>query len=167
MSKKCLASTWLVFVGASLSAFWILVANAWMQYPIGMEFNFESVRNEMVDFWAVAFSPVAYNKFLHTTFSCWAVGAAFVVAISGWYLLKEAYRFCSEEHGGSLVGLVAFVMLAVTGDGSAYHVAQKQPMKLAAMGASTKVKRVPAWWLWGCKPHTENYNDGVDPLSSR
>ncbi|MDD5345796.1 MAG: cytochrome ubiquinol oxidase subunit I, partial [Proteiniphilum sp.] len=92
VSKKMhLASTWLVFLGASLSAFWILVANAWMQYPIGMEFNPESVRNEMTDFWAVAFSPVAYHKFLHTTFSCWAVGAAFVVAISGWYLLKKRH----------------------------------------------------------------------------
>lgn len=167
VSKKMhLASTWLVFVGASLSAFWILVANAWMQYPIGMEFNPESVRNEMVDFWAVAFSPVAYNKFLHTTFSCWAVGAAFVVAISGWYLLKKRHTDFAVKSMkiGSLVGLVAFVMLAATGDGSAYHVAQKQPMKLAAMEGLYKGKEGAGLVAVGMlNPERKNYNDEVDP----
>jgi cytochrome d ubiquinol oxidase subunit I len=167
VSKKMhLASTWLVFVGASLSAFWILVANAWMQYPIGMEFNPESVRNEMVDFWAVAFSPVAYNKFLHTTFSCWAVGAAFVVAISGWYLLKKRHTDFAVKSMkiGSLVGLVAFVMLAVTGDGSAYHVAQKQPMKLAAMEGLYEGKEGAGLVAVGMlNPARKNYNDDVDP----
>ncbi|HOO94443.1 MAG TPA: cytochrome ubiquinol oxidase subunit I [Proteiniphilum sp.] len=167
VSKKMhLASTWLVFVGASLSAFWILVANAWMQYPIGMEFNPESVRNEMVDFWAVAFSPVAYNKFLHTTFSCWAVGAAFVVAISGWYLLKKRHTDFAVKSMkiGSLVGLVAFVMLAVTGDGSAYHVAQKQPMKLAAMeGLYEGTEGAGLVAVGMLNPARKNYNDEVDP----
>lgn len=167
VSKKMhLASTWLVFVGASLSAFWILVANAWMQYPIGMEFNPESVRNEMVDFWAVAFSPVAYNKFLHTTFSCWAVGAAFVVAISGWYLLKKRHTDFAVKSMkiGSLVGLVAFVMLAATGDGSAYHVAQKQPMKLAAMEGLYEGKEGAGLVAVGMlNPERKNYNDEVDP----
>lgn len=167
VSKKMhLASTWLVFVGASLSAFWILVANAWMQYPIGMEFNPESVRNEMVDFWAVAFSPVAYNKFLHTTFSCWAVGAAFVVAVSGWYLLKKRYAdFAIKSMKiGSLVGLVAFLMLAVTGDGSAYHVAQKQPMKLAAMeGLYEGTEGAGLVAVGMLNPAREKYNDEVDP----
>lgn len=167
VSKKMhLASTWLVFVGASLSAFWILVANAWMQYPIGMEFNPESVRNEMVDFWAVAFSPVAYNKFLHTTFSCWAVGAAFVVAISGWYLLKKRHTDFAVKSMkiGSLVGLVAFVMLAVTGDGSAYHVAQKQPMKLAAMEGLYEGKEGAGLVAVGMlNPARKNYNDEVNP----
>lgn len=167
VSKKMhLASTWLVFLGASLSAFWILVANAWMQYPIGMEFNPESVRNEMTDFWAVAFSPVAYNKFLHTTFSCWAVGAAFVVAISGWYLLKKRHADFAVKSMliGSIVGLVAFVMLAVTGDGSAYHVAQKQPMKLAAMEGLYEGKEGAGLVAVGMlNPAKEHYNDEADP----
>ena len=167
VSKKVhLLSTWLVFVGASLSAFWILVANAWMQYPIGMEFNPEMVRNEMIDFWAVAFSPVAYNKFLHTTFSCWAVGGAFVVAISGWYLLKRRHTdFAIKSMTiGSLVGLVAFVMLAVTGDGSAYHVAQKQPMKLAAMeGLYEGTEGAGLVAVGMLNPARINYNDDVDP----
>ncbi len=167
VSKKMhLASTWLVFIGASLSAFWILVANAWMQYPIGMEFNPESVRNEMVDFWAVAFSPVAYNKFLHTTFSCWAVGAAFVVAISGWYLLKkrETDFAIKSMKIGSMVGLAAFLLLAVTGDGSAYHVAQKQPMKLAAMeGLYEGTEGAGLVAVGMLNPARKNYNDEVDP----
>jgi len=161
-----LTSTWLVFVGASMSAFWILVANAWMQYPIGMEFNPDSVRNEMVDFWAVAFSPVAYNKFLHTTFSCWALGGAFVVGVSGWYLLKKRdIDFAVKSIKiGSLVGLVAFVMLAVTGDGSAYHVAQKQPMKLAAMEGLYKGKEGAGLVAIGMlNPAKKVYNDEVDP----
>lgn len=66
VSKKMhLAATWLTVTGATLSALWILIANAWMQYPIGMEFNPDTVRNEMTDFWAVALSPVAINKFTH------------------------------------------------------------------------------------------------------
>ncbi|HCC85238.1 MAG: Cytochrome bd quinol oxidase subunit 1 apoprotein [Proteiniphilum acetatigenes] len=167
VSKKMhLASTWLVFVGASLSAFWILVANAWMQYPTGMEFNPDSVRNEMTDFWAVTFSPVAYNKFLHATFSCWAMGAAFVVAISGWYLLKSRHTdFAIKSLKiGSLVGLVSFIMLAVTGDGSAYHVAQKQPMKLAAMEGLYKGTEGAGLVAVGMlNPAKEKYNDDVDP----
>ena len=61
-----LASTWLTGLGATISAWWILVANAWMQNPVGMEFNPDTARNEMVDFWAVATSPMAVNKFFHT-----------------------------------------------------------------------------------------------------
>jgi len=164
--KMHLASTWLVFVGASLSAFWILVANAWMQHPIGMEFNPESVRNEMTDFWAVVFSPVAYNKFLHTTFSCWAVGGAFAAGISGWYLLKKRHTdFALKSLKiSSLVGLVAFVMLAVTGDGSAYHVAQKQPMKLAAMEGLYKGKEGAGLVAIGMlNPAKKDYHDDTDP----
>ena len=136
VSKKAhLTATWLVTIGATLSALWILIANAWMQYPIGMEFNPETVRNEMVDFWAIALSPVAINKFFHTVLSGWATGAAFVVAISSWFLLKKRhldFAFKSIKIG-AIFGLISFVLLAVTGDGSGYEVAQKQPMKLAAM----------------------------------
>ena len=87
-----MASTWLTGLGATISAWWILVANAWMQHPVGMEFNPDTVRNEMVDFWAVATSPVAVNKFFHTVLSGWVLGAIFVVGISCWYLLKKRNR---------------------------------------------------------------------------
>lgn len=69
-----LASTWLTVAGATISALWILVANAWMQYPVGMEFNPDTVRNEMHDFWSILLSPVAVNKFCHTVLSGWVLG---------------------------------------------------------------------------------------------
>ena len=167
VSKRVhLASTWLVFVGATLSAFWILVANAWMQFPIGMEFNPETVRNEMTDFWAVVLSPVAYNKFLHALFSGWAIGAGFVAGVSAWYLLKKRHIDFAVKSAkvGGIVGLVAFVMLVVTGDGSAYHVSQKQPMKLAAMEGLYKGKEGAGLVAIGMlNPAKQGYDDEVNP----
>ena len=130
-----LASTWLTIVGATISAFWILVANGWMQYPTGMTFNPDAVRNEMESFWAVAFSPVAINKFFHTVLSGWIIGGAFVVGISCWYLLrKREVKFAlASAKIGLVFGLIACVLSLWTGDGSATQVAEKQPMKLAAM----------------------------------
>ena len=136
VSKRAhLASTWLTIIGATLSALWILIANSWMQYPAGMHFNPDSVRNEMMDFWAVALSPVAMNKFCHTVLSGWVTGATFVIGVSCWYLLKKRHTdFALRSiRVGAVFGLVASVLLLWTGDGSAYQVAQKQPMKLAAM----------------------------------
>ncbi|MDR2058504.1 MAG: cytochrome ubiquinol oxidase subunit I [Dysgonamonadaceae bacterium] len=130
-----LASTWLTVGGATLSALWILVANAWMQYPAGMNFNPDVVRNEMTDFWAVALSPVAINKFLHTVISSWLLGGAVVIGISSWYLLKKRdITFALDSiKVATIVGFVGVVISAITGDGSAHQIAQKQPMKLAAM----------------------------------
>lgn len=130
-----LASTWLTGIGATFSAWWILVANSWMQYPVGMEFNPETVRNEMVNFAAVAFSPVAVMKFLHTVLSSWMVGAVFVIAVSAWFLLRKRekeFALASIKIAAG-VGLFASLVTAFTGDKSAYQVAQLQPMKLAAM----------------------------------
>ncbi|MDR0865930.1 MAG: cytochrome ubiquinol oxidase subunit I [Candidatus Symbiothrix sp.] len=136
VSKKFhLASTWLTIFGATISAFWILVANAWMQYPDGMHFNPDAGRTEMADFWAVALSPVALSKFFHSVISGWIVGAMFVVGVSSWFLLKKREtRFALESIKiGAIFGLVACVLSVWTGDSSAHQVAQRQPMKLAAM----------------------------------
>ncbi|PKP17905.1 MAG: cytochrome ubiquinol oxidase subunit I, partial [Bacteroidetes bacterium HGW-Bacteroidetes-22] len=84
-----LTSTWLTAIGANLSALWILVANAWMQNPTGMNFNPDTARNEMADFWAVLFSPTAINKFLHTITSSYMLAAIVVIGISSWFLLKN------------------------------------------------------------------------------
>ena len=132
-----LASTWLTGLGATISAWWILVANAWMQYPVGCEFNADTVRNEMTSFFDVALSPFAVVKFCHTVISACIIGAVFVVAVSCWYLLKkrETEMALKSIKIGAAVGLLASVLAAVTGDESAYQVAQKQPMKLAAMEA--------------------------------
>ncbi|MGL5272734.1 MAG: cytochrome ubiquinol oxidase subunit I [Phocaeicola sp.] len=130
-----LASTWLTGLGATISAWWILVANAWMQYPVGMAFNPETVRNEMVSFTAVAFSPVAISKFFHTVISSWMVGAAFVVGVSCWYLIKnrqKKFAVASIKIAAG-VGLFASLIAAYTGDISGVQMAKYQPMKLAAV----------------------------------
>ncbi len=130
-----LISTWLTIIGATMSAWWILVANAWMQYPAGMDFNPDTLRNEMTDFAAVAFSPVAVVKFFHTVISSWILGAIVVVGISAWYLFKKRQqRFAIESiKVASQVGLVAVIITMMTGHTSANHVSEYQPMKLAAM----------------------------------
>ena len=133
--KFHLAATWLTIFGATASAYWILVANSWMQYPAGMHFNPDTVRNEMLDFWAVALSPVAINKFFHAVLSGWIVGSAFVVGISCWFFLKKREsRFAAESiKVAAVFGVAAALLIALTGDKSAYMVSEKQPMKLAAM----------------------------------
>ena len=132
-----LASTWLTGLGATISAWWILVANAWMQCPVGCEFNADTVRNEMISFADVALSPFAVMKFCHTVISAWIIGAIFVVGVSCWYLIKKREREMSLQSIkiAAVVGLIASVLAALTGDESAYQVAEKQPMKLAAMEA--------------------------------
>lgn len=120
----------------------------------------------MNDFWAVALSPVAINKFLHTVLSCWVLGAAFVAGVSAWYILKKRnLEFAKQSMKvASAFGLLGIVLTAATGDGSAFHVAQKQPMKLAAMeglydgqkGAGLIVVALP-------NPEKKKYDDGIKP----
>lgn len=138
VSKKAhLVSTWLVAIGSNLSALWILVANGWMQDPVGMTFNPDTARNEMMNFWDVLFSPTAINKFLHTISSSYIVGAVFVVAISSWFLIKKREVLFAKKSiiVASVFGLFFSLFTAMTGDESARVVASKQPMKFAAMEA--------------------------------
>lgn len=130
-----LTSTWLTAIGAAISAVWILIANSWMQHPVGMEFNPDTVRNEMVDFWAVVTNPVAISKFFHAVFSGWEVGGVVVVGVSCWYLLKKREnRFARQSILiGAIVGVVGTFGVMLTGDSSAVHVSKYQPMKLAAV----------------------------------
>lgn len=129
-----LASTWLTALGAAISAFWILVANAWMQYPVGMEFDPVQMRNVMTDFWAII-SPLAINKFFHSVFSGWALAGVFVIGVSCWFLFKKRnvdFAVRSIKVGGWF-GLAGLLLTMWTGDGSAVLVTKHQPMKLAAM----------------------------------
>ena len=132
-----LASTWLTGLGATISAWWILVANAWMQYPVGCEFNPDTMRNEMVSFAEVALSPFAVSKFCHTVTSAWIIGGVFCVGVCCWYLMKKRdVKLALESMKiGAGVGLVAALLAAATGHKSAQDVAAVQPMKLAAMEA--------------------------------
>lgn len=168
VSKKYhLASTWLTTLGATLSALWILVANAWMQYPTGMIFNPDTVRNEMFDFWAVLGSPVAINKFFHTVLSGWMLGAVFVLGVGCWFLIKKREkRFAMDSiRIANYVGIISIALLMITGDGSAYQVAQKQPMKLAAMEGLYEGKSSAGLVAVGLlNPEKERYDDGVNPF---
>lgn len=134
-AKFHLASTWLTAIGASLSALWILVANGWMQYPVGMEFDPAQMRNVMDNFWEVALSPVAIHKFFHSVFSGWALAGVFVTGVSCWFLWKKRNKemaMRSIKVGGTIGGL-GMLLTLWSGDGSALDVARVQPMKLAAM----------------------------------
>lgn len=130
-----LASTWLTGIGASLSALWILVANGWMQYPVGMEFDPAQMRNVMDNFWAVAFSPVAIHKFFHAVFSGWVLAGVFVIGVSCWFLWKKRNVGMATRSikVGGIVGAAGMLLTLWSGDGSALDVARVQPMKLAAM----------------------------------
>jgi len=132
-----LASTWLVAIGVSLSALWILVANAWMQNPVGMRFDPEQMRNVMDNFWTVAFNPVSMNKFFHAVASGWTLAGVFVIGVSCWLLWRRSNIDAARRSlvVGSWVGLIGIVFTIWTGDGSAVQVAKVQPMKLAAMEA--------------------------------
>jgi len=136
VSKKFhLFSTWMVAVGSNLSAVWILVANGWMQNPVGMIFNPETARFEMNNFSEVVFNPVAVSKFVHTSSSGFLFASLFVLSISCWYLIRGKHLQMAKKSivVASVFGLLSSSFVAFTGDESAYVVARKQPMKLAAI----------------------------------
>ncbi len=138
VSKRAhLTATWLTAVGANLSALWILVANGWMQNPVGMRFNPETARNEMVNFWEILFSDTAVNKFIHTTTSGFVLAAVFVMGISSWFLIKNRHVLLAKRSIiiSSVFGIISSVILIGTGDSSAKEIVRTQPMKFAAMEA--------------------------------
>ena len=132
-----LISTWLTGIGATISAYWILVANGWMQNPVGTTFNPETVRSEMASvqaFWEVITNPVAVSKFFHAVTSGWVTGGVFVVGVSCWYLLRKREQQFARTSilVGSIVGIVGSAAVMFSGDASGIHAAEFQPMKLAA-----------------------------------
>ncbi|MDX9902588.1 MAG: cytochrome ubiquinol oxidase subunit I [Bacteroidales bacterium] len=138
VSKKFhLASTWLVAIGANLSALWILIANAWMENPVGMAFNPDTARNEMNSFREVVFNPVAIDKFTHTVTSGFVLASVFVVGISAWFLIRRREQMLAAKSIliAGIFGLVSSLLVAFTGDISARTLAKVQPVKFAAMEA--------------------------------
>lgn len=127
------ASIWIVAFATNLSALWILLANGWMQNPVG--FVLRNGRAEMVDFMAVATNPYGLLKFAHTVVSGYVVAAFFVLGISAWHLLRNNKPdfFKSSFRMGAVFGLVAIGLVLLTGDFHAVEVAKVQPIKLAAM----------------------------------
>ncbi len=133
--KTHLLATWLTAIGANLSALWILVANGWMQKPVGMVFNPETARNEMNSFWDVLFSPMAVDKWLHATSSGFVLASIFVIGVSAWYLLKKREVVLAKKSMlvAAIFGLLSSVYVVWTGDNSARTIANDQPMKFAAL----------------------------------
>jgi cytochrome d ubiquinol oxidase subunit I len=147
LSKRAhMAVTFLVALGANLSALWILVANAWMQYPIGAEFNFETMRMELTSFKDLFFNPVAQVKFVHTVGAGYVASSVFVLAVSSYYLLKGrdlafARRSFAVAAG---FGLASILSVIVLGDETGYVVGKVQEVKLAAMEAEWETEPPPS-----------------------
>ncbi len=153
LSKRAhLLVTFLVALGSNLSALWILIANAWMQHPVGAEFNFETMRMELTSFKELFFNPVAQVKFVHTVGAGYVTAAIFVLAVSSWYLLRGrdiafARRSFAVAAG---FGLASILSVIVLGDETGYEVGKIQKVKLAAMEAEWETESPPsAFTLFG------------------
>lgn len=158
-----LCVTWLVAIGSNLSAFWILVANAWMQNPVGSAFNYQTMRMEMTSFYDVIFNPVAQSKFVHTVSACYVIGAVFVLAISAYYLLRDRHHDFAKRSFtvAASFGLASALSVVVLGDESGYTTSQNQKMKLAAIEAMWETEAAPAGFaIFGIpdlETHTNHY----------
>jgi cytochrome d ubiquinol oxidase subunit I len=141
-----LVVTWLLAIGTSVSALWILIANGWMQYPVGAEFNYETLRMEMTSFADVFFNPVAQVKFVHTVAAGYVTGSMFVLGISSWYLLnKRDIGFARRSFSiASAFGLASILSVIVLGDESGYTSGETQKIKLAAIESEWETHPAPA-----------------------
>lgn len=138
--------TTLMAIGTNLSALWILIANGWMQNPVGAEFSYQTMRMEMTDFWAVVFNPDAQAKFVHTVSAGYVTGAMFVLSVSSWYLLKgRDVEFAKRSFRvASAFGLASVLSVIVLGDESGYTVGEAQQTKMAAIEAMWETEPAPA-----------------------
>src|SRR5947207_2828095 len=143
---KHLVVTVLVAIGSNLSALWILIANGWMQYPVGSVFNFETMRMEVASFFDVLFNPVAQAKFGHTVIAGYVTGAIFVMAVSAWFLLRgRNVEFAKRSMTvAASFGLASALSVVVLGDESGYTASQNQKMKIAAIEAMWETEPPPA-----------------------
>ncbi|RIZ69765.1 MAG: cytochrome bd-I ubiquinol oxidase subunit CydA [Methylococcales bacterium] len=138
--------TWLVALGTNLSALWILVANGWMQNPVGAEFNYETMRMELSSFGALLFNPAAQVKFVHTVAAGYTTASAFVLGISAYYMLKgRDAAFAQRSYTiAAGFGLAAILSVIVLGDESGYTDGEVQKAKLAAIEAEWHTEEAPA-----------------------
>ena len=141
-----LITTWLVAIGSNFSALWILIANGWMQNPVGAAFNPQTMRMEVSDFGAVLTNPVAQAKFVHTVSAGYTAAAVFVLGISAWYLLKGRHVQLAKRSMtvAASFGLAAALSVVVLGDESGYLSSEHQKMKLAAIEAMWETEPAPA-----------------------
>jgi cytochrome d ubiquinol oxidase subunit I len=144
--RQHLVSTWLVAFGSNMSALWILVANGWMQNPVGSEFNFETMRMEMTSFAEVVLNPVAQVKFVHTVAAGYTTGAMFILGVSAYYILKgRDLAFARRSFAiASSFGVASILSVIILGDESGYELGEVQKVKLAAIEAEWHTEEAPA-----------------------
>jgi cytochrome d ubiquinol oxidase subunit I len=158
-----LVATWALAMGTNFSALWILIANGWMQFPVGARFNADTMRMEVTDFMAVLFNPVAQAKFVHTVSAGYVTGSVFVLAISAWYLLNRRHvEFAKRSMTvAASFGIASALCVVVLGDESGYTAGVNQKMKIAAIEAMWNTEPAPAsFTLFGIpdlKTHTTRY----------
>lgn len=141
-----LAVTWLMAIGTNFSALWILVANGWMQNPVGAVFNPDTMRMEITDFMAVLFNPVAQAKFVHTVSAGYVMGSVFVFGVSALFLLQGRHIELAKRSMvvAASFGLASALSVVVLGDESGYVATEHQKMKIAAMEAMYHTEPAPA-----------------------
>lgn len=160
--RQHLLITWLVALGSSFSALWILVANGWMQNPVGAEFNYQTMRMEMASFAEVVLNPVAQVKFLHTVASAYTCGAMFILGVSSYYLLQgRDIEFARRSFAiAATFGMAAIISVIVLGDESGYKLGDVQKVKLAAIEAEWHTEPAPAaFTLFGLPNQKEGKTD--------
>ncbi|HVV26449.1 MAG TPA: cytochrome ubiquinol oxidase subunit I [Rhizomicrobium sp.] len=159
-----LIATWLLAIGTNLSALWILIANGWMQYPVGARFNADTMRMEVSDFMAVLFNPVAQAKFVHTVSAGYVTGSVFVLAISAWYLLRGRHTDFAKRSMtvAASFGLASALSVVVLGDESGYTAGQNQKMKIAAIEAMWDTEPAPASFTIFGLPDLKNHTTHLE-----
>jgi cytochrome d ubiquinol oxidase subunit I len=162
VSKKVHAlAIWIVALASSLSALWILLANGWMQHPVG--FVLRNNRAEMVDFMAVITSPYGWLKFAHTVCGGYVVGAFFVMGIAAWHLLRKNQPLFYKKsfRMAAVFGLISSFLVIGIGDFHAAEVAKTQPTKLAAMESLWETERgVPLYLI--VLPDAKNERNAIE-----
>ncbi|MFB3851369.1 MAG: cytochrome ubiquinol oxidase subunit I [Acidobacteriota bacterium] len=154
---------WLVAFGTNLSALWILLANAWMQKPVG--YVLRNGRAEMVDFSALVFNPYGWLKFLHTNTSGWVVAAFFIMGVSAYHILRknELDFFKTSFKFGAVFGLIASLIVVIVGDSNGREVAKYQPAKFAAMESIWETQKGAPFNLVQI-PSSEKENNSVEAV---
>jgi len=159
-----LVATWALAIGTNLSALWILIANGWMQYPVGARFNADTMRMEVTDFMAVLFNPVAQAKFVHTVSAGYVTGSVFVLAISAWYVLRgRNVEFARRSLTvAASFGLASALSVVILGDESGYTAGQNQKMKIAAIEAMWETEPAPASFTVFGLPDLKNHHTALE-----
>jgi cytochrome d ubiquinol oxidase subunit I len=138
--------TVMVALGTNLSALWILIANAWMQNPVGAHFDLATMSMQVSDFGAVLMNPNAQNKFVHTVAAGYCTGSMFMLSISAIYLLQGKHRAIALRSMtvAASFGLASALAVVTLGDASGVTIAQDQPMKMAAIEGLWTTEPAPA-----------------------